>query len=484
MAGGRWTIQNKELPGVYINFVGLPSTLASIGDRGVVAIARELDWGPVGEFIIIEDQNQIRNKIGYNLTDSEAQFLEQILLGTNTTRGAQKVLIYRLGGSGQAQATATIGGLTVTAAQPGTRGNDISIIISPVLDSAYTDDTDPDAPVEKYAMYDILVTLAGNPVATQTVGEFVSEEDFTPATIEDLTDNSWVKYTGTGELTATVGTTLLGGVNPTTTNAAYSDFLNALESHRFDIVIYDGTNATLRNSFRAFAIRMTEEEGRHCQTVVQGFPGADHECVISVDSTISLVLNDDSVLDSTNGGLAWWIGGAEAGCPIGVDLTYKTHPLAVELRGGRTTAELKSARAEGTLTMLDDDGVIRILDDINTFTSFTTTKGPVFSRNQTIRALWTFANSVYTTFNNYYIGNINNTEDGRNLFKAAVIKIIEQMSGAGAFQNFDATTDIDVVVGDQEDGTAIYIWVYLQVAGAVTKIYMNVQVAGAVQVAV
>ena len=37
-AGGTWQSQNKVRPGAYINVVGVPKPLGSIGDRGVVAI--------------------------------------------------------------------------------------------------------------------------------------------------------------------------------------------------------------------------------------------------------------------------------------------------------------------------------------------------------------------------------------------------------------------------------------------------------------
>jgi hypothetical protein len=43
MAGGTWIDQNKVRPGVYINYKSAPASLATMGERGVVAIARILD---------------------------------------------------------------------------------------------------------------------------------------------------------------------------------------------------------------------------------------------------------------------------------------------------------------------------------------------------------------------------------------------------------------------------------------------------------
>ena len=44
MAGGTFTAQNKILPGVYINVESQPNAVATVGERGVVAIPKALSW--------------------------------------------------------------------------------------------------------------------------------------------------------------------------------------------------------------------------------------------------------------------------------------------------------------------------------------------------------------------------------------------------------------------------------------------------------
>ena len=46
MAGGTWTGQNKVQPGVYINTKSKGNLAAQIGEKGTVAIAEALSWGP------------------------------------------------------------------------------------------------------------------------------------------------------------------------------------------------------------------------------------------------------------------------------------------------------------------------------------------------------------------------------------------------------------------------------------------------------
>ena len=47
MAGGTWTNQNKIRPGVYIRFTSDRGLGLTVSDRGVVAIAEAMSWGPV-----------------------------------------------------------------------------------------------------------------------------------------------------------------------------------------------------------------------------------------------------------------------------------------------------------------------------------------------------------------------------------------------------------------------------------------------------
>ena len=92
MAGGTWIDQNKVRPGVYINYKSSPQALSTMGERGTVAIARQLSWGEVGKLIAIEDPSDCATKLGYSSTADEMLFIRQILLGSNRTNGAKKVL--------------------------------------------------------------------------------------------------------------------------------------------------------------------------------------------------------------------------------------------------------------------------------------------------------------------------------------------------------------------------------------------------------
>ena len=64
MAGGIWQSENKTIPGVYINVKSQPAVTANVGDKGVVAIAKALSWGPVGKVMEITPGQDVTPFIG------------------------------------------------------------------------------------------------------------------------------------------------------------------------------------------------------------------------------------------------------------------------------------------------------------------------------------------------------------------------------------------------------------------------------------
>lgn len=135
MAGGTWVDQNKVRPGVYINYKSAPSSLATMGERGVVAIARVLDWGERGRWYTITDPSDC-GQFGHAITDAECLFIRQILLGSNRTQGASKILLWSLatpgGGEVKASDTQSSGDadhpITVQAKEPGPDGNSLKAV--------------------------------------------------------------------------------------------------------------------------------------------------------------------------------------------------------------------------------------------------------------------------------------------------------------------------------------------------------------------
>ena len=89
MAGGTWTSQNKVQPGVYINTKSQGNLPVSIGEKGIVAIAEPLSWGPSGVIQEIIPGEDLRPYIGYDVTSERSLFLNEMMKGSDTTPGPQ-----------------------------------------------------------------------------------------------------------------------------------------------------------------------------------------------------------------------------------------------------------------------------------------------------------------------------------------------------------------------------------------------------------
>lgn len=448
MAGGTWSGQNKTLPGVYFNIKSAPSNLGTLGERGTVTICRPLSWGPVGRVIEIAAGENVTDALGYDVnTADEMLFLREVFRGApgSNIGGASKVLLYRPAGDAAAAATCTMGTtLTAKAAYPGKRGNDISLSIT----------ADPD--------------VSGSFVVETQLDGVVKDRQIV-SDLDQLTDTPWLHFTGSGTLSPSVSTPLKGGADGTVTAQAYSEYLTAVESYTFDVMVYDGQDETVKAAVSAFVWRMREDEGRKCQAVMGEYPQADHDGVISIGN--GLVTSECSLQPNE---AAWWVGGCTAGANYNQSLTYAVHPAAKDIEPRMTTTQVGSQIEAGNLVFMSDGGKVKIVTDVNTFRSFTPEKGKAFRKNRVMRVLDAIANDIHSIFSEYYIGKVDNSNDGRNLLKKEIVGHLNTMQANGGVQNFVSD---DVIVSAGGDVDAVVIDLAVQPVDAVEKIYMTVSVS-------
>lgn len=437
MAAGTWTTQNKVRPGVYINFESVPKPLGTVGDRGIVTMALPLSWGEAKKIITIEAGEDPFDKLGYDLASS------QLLLIREALKRAKTLLLYRLNTG--IKATATIDNLTVIAKYGGVRGNDLSIVIQTNVD-------DP-------AKFDVKTLLDGKEMDVQTV-----------ATIEELQDNKWVDFSGTGALSVTAGVSLTGGADGEVTNQDHMDYLAAIEVQDFNTMALTSDDPTLKSLYVSFVKRMREDEGKKIQVVMPNYPDADYEGVISVKNGV--ILSDGTVIDATKA--VAWVAGATAGAEMNESLTYMAYDDAVDVDIRYTNTQIIEALNNGEFIFTPSDGKAIVEQDINTLTSFTPTKGKQFRKNRVIRVLDGIAVDFKRIFENYYIGKVNNNEDGRNLFKNECINYLTTLQNIAAIQNFDSQTDITVQQGSESDSVVVEL--YVQPVDSVEKLYFTIKI--------
>ena len=347
--------------------------------------------------------------------------------------------------------------LAATAKYFGVRGNDLSVVVN----------ADPDNDSSHVKFY-VQTLLSG-----EVVDEQILEANAASVALSGLHDNDWLSFTTkTGNAFATAGIPLTGGSNGTTmASTAYTNFMDAAELLTWNVLVFPGSDATLKQTFSNYVKRLTNDEGKKCQLVVSDYTSADSECVISVYPQVIVPLSGPTF---TTEETLCWVAGASAGASVSQALTYASHPDAVAVTPLLTTEQQKTALQGGQFVLIQQFDKVQVLQDINTFTGFSVTKGKQFRKNRVIRVLFDFANSIYKTYSLYYIGQTDNNEVGRDFLKAEIISLLTQYEGQGAMQNVNAD---DVTVSPGEESDAVVIECYIQPVDAIEKIYMSVTIS-------
>ena len=87
LGGGTWLVQNKVLPGSYINFVSASKASATLSDRGTATMPITLDWGPDNEVFTVtngEFQKDSLKIFGHGYTDEALKPLRELFANALT----------------------------------------------------------------------------------------------------------------------------------------------------------------------------------------------------------------------------------------------------------------------------------------------------------------------------------------------------------------------------------------------------------------
>ena len=439
LGGGTWLVQNKVLPGAYINFVSLQKANATLSDRGVVALPIELDWGTDDVLFMTNDEFQTDSfkKLGYAYTDDKLKGLRDLFIN------AKEVYFIRLNTGGtKASAKNESSEKLIEAAYTGVRGNDLKVVVEADVDIA--------------GNFVFSTYLAGVLVDTQSV-----------STVADLEDNGYVVFSDKLPLSANAGYVLTGGTNGTTDGLSHQNALDRMEQLSFNTTAYIGKEETIQRLYATYTKRMRDEVGAKFQCVLYNFKG-DYEGIINVKNSVT-----DKGANEYD--LLYWVLGAEAGCAINKDLTNSVYDGEYTVKADYTQTELKQAIKAGELTFHKVGDDVRVLDDINSFTSWTVEKNQDFCSNQTIRVIDNWANDVALIFNQRYLGKIQNDKLGRIAFKNELVDYAMQLQDIRAIENVDEENDFTVLEGKTKNDVLVYAM--LQIVGVMKKLYMQVTIA-------
>ncbi|EII6771838.1 phage tail sheath subtilisin-like domain-containing protein [Clostridioides difficile] len=434
LGGGTFVTQNKILPGSYINFISAKRATSSLSDRGIVAIPLELDWG------IDEDVFQVTSDdfekysvkyFGYDYTHEKLKGLRDLF------KNIRLGYFYKLNKGVKASCT------IATAKYSGIRGNDLKVTVTTNIDDN--------------AKFDVVTLLDNKKVDTQIA-----------KVITDLQDNDYITWKKDATLEASAGLVFTGGTNgEAVTGAEYQAFLDKIESYSFNALGCLATTTEIKSLFVEFTKRMRDKVGAKFQTVLYKKSDADYEGVVSVENKIK----DIGLVESS---LIYWAAGVIAGCDINKSNTNKKYDGEFDVDVNYTQIQLEEALKTGKFIFHKVGDEVHVLEDINTFVSFTDDKNDDFSSNQSVRVLDQIANDIATLFNEKYLGKVPNDKAGRISFWNDVVKHHKELENIRAIEDFK-TDDVSVELGN--DKKTVIVSDAVKVINAMSKLYMTVSVS-------
>ena len=436
LGGGTFLVQNKVLPGAYINTVSMASASANLSDRGYAALPLEMDWGPQGKIFTVEQSdflNSSQKIFGYSYTADALRPMREIFCHAKT------VYFFRLG-TGGVKADCTFG----TARYPGTRGNALRVVITASENSE-----------REHPLYDVETFLDTRKVETQ---KGIS-------TAAELVDNDFIVWKDGAVLALTASTPLTGGTNGTVSDGDHQTFLDQAESRAFNALGCTSTNDTVKKLYAAYTKRMRNDVGKKFQCVV--FRSlADDEGVISLKNTVT----DAGAAPAA---LIPWAVGVAAGTAVNKSATNMVYDGEYAPDTNYTQTQLEAGIREGSLMIHDVDGTARVLSDINTFVSVTDEKTADFSSNQTVRVLDQIANDIALLFGKKYLGSVPNDGAGRISLWNDIVSHHQKLQSIRALEDF---TPEDITVEKGETKKSVFVSDSVTPVNAMEQLYMMVYV--------
>ncbi len=440
--GGVWLSQNKRRPGAYINFKAVSKSSMTVGDRGIVAMGLPLNWGEQGKLIEVLSSELLdgssKKKIGFTAFDNASKLLAGAL------NYAYKALVYRMD-EGGTKATKTTGTLTATAKYNGTFGNKIMIAVSQNATNN---------------LYTVITYVDGATVDSQTVKD-----------ASEVENNDYVDFSGRGDLTVDSGSNLEGGTDGTVTDStAYTAMFKALRMARWQTYACFSIDTEIKSKIVSFIDSMRNDEGRYVQGVVADYDGADSEGIInSVNGAII-----DGV-KFTKEEFTSIVAGMTAGANFNESNTARVITGATEIIGELTDAEIKDGLSKGKFIISTSaSGKIKVEQDVNSLHTYASDRNYNFSKNRVLRTLDEIGTSTIITWEDVYMGKVDNNDTGRSLFRSDLSAYGTELQRLNGIQEFKGADDIEVSQGNDLDSVVVN-WTVKPV-DSMEKLYMTVNV--------
>lgn len=436
MAGNFTPGVSKKQPGAYFNFESEAKRIPGLSERGIIILPlMNAKYGPLKKFFLVEntDLDGQFDKLGYKVLADE-----ELLAIREAVKKASKIWCYIPGNAGT-KAQAVINPLTVTAKHVGTRGNDFRVVIA---DSVISN--------KKIEIY----------LGTSKVFEQDKVD-----TVENLNENDFVDFTGSGALADTAGNNFTGGVDATFANSDYTDMLNEMETLEFNAAAFDVTDPSLLTAINTKFKYFRGVIGKDVVAVTANNK-ANHEAIIS---TFNGVVLADRTLTPQQA--TYFVAGATAAAAVNESLTDIVYDDSIDVLPRLTYAQRDQAIDEGYFVFKAENGTAKVVTDINTLTVLTKDKDKSYKKNRVQRVLGAIMVSGSEVLKPNFF---DNDPDGHFAVKQDFGNFLLRLQQLRALKNVDVKTDI-IIDEKLSIGDEAYLTVHVQPVDSIEKYYVTVK---------
>ena len=136
------------------------------------------------------------------------------------------------------------------------------------------------------------------------------------------------------------------------------------------------------------------------------------------------------------------IAGILAGLPLNRSATYYTLPEVESIQESETS---DTDVDNGKLILINDGTKIKIARGVNSLTTTTETKGDDFKKIKIVEAVDMIRDDIRTTFEDDFVGKVENSYDNKIIFIAAINKYFTDLASSGVlYSQFENKAEIDI----------------------------------------
>ena len=451
MPKGTWSEEKiSSLAGIYNRFLTKAQETIAGGKHGVLAMPIRANWGEIGKVVEVTSFSDLTDIFGKNITYSAYRLGKLAFLG-----GPEKLLLYRIADSSAAYGTVALQNTEQTPAD----------VIT--LKTKYKSSRDFNVTISQNIVDEnkIDIILYEGTIEIGRVEEIENNIDVVVSTFNQNFDEIVAsrKLGATGKLALVTNVKFAGGNDGCTniTAAEYQEAMNELGKYTIDGFTLDGV---ADRDIQGSVLEWAKELKDNGKDVVVFVGGNDS---IAEANIASKKFNDPNIVNIGTGGshqglqytaaeVAVYIAGLTLGLNIKDSLCYRK-TIFDDVSPKLTVTEMKQALKSGTFVLIKEDDDVIVLDDKNTYTSYTEAQNSVFGEIRGVRFI-NIVNQDTLVQNKQYIGNITDSEDDKITLLCALKKYFETLEKAKVLTDFVVEMDDSIPESLKEDDAIFWRW--------------------------